>query len=271
MQHLFTIDNAIALLTLTSLEIVLGIDNIVFVAILTGKLPEHQRAKARVIGLGVAMLARIALLFTIKWLMGLTEPLFQWSALREARWSPYFIEFSPSLKDLILLAGGLFLIGKATIEIHHKIDGSESAAGCAPDPARGLATAKAAGKSFAGIILQILVIDLVFSVDSVITAVGMAESISIMVIAIVIAIAVMMVFSGRVSRFIEKHPTMKMLALAFLILIGVMLVADGVGEHIKRGYIYFAMAFALGVEVLNIRVSRRRAAHQGVVESGATS
>lgn len=256
MEDFFTPDNMVALLTLTALEIVLGIDNIVFIAILTGKLPEEQRGKARLIGLGIAMGARILLLLTIGWLMGLTKPLFEWTALKDAAWSPYFINFSPSLKDVILLVGGLFLIGKATLEIHHKIEGGESAAGHTPDPSRGISTAKVGTKAFSTIILQILAIDMVFSIDSVITAVGMAKDINVMIAAVVIAVIVMMVFSGKVSRFVEKHPTMKMLALSFLILIGVMLVADGLGEHIERGYIYFAMAFALVVEVLNLRVRR---------------
>lgn len=256
MEHLFTADNLVALLTLTSLEIVLGIDNIVFIAILTGKLPPEQRPKARMIGLGIAMGARILLLLTIGWLMGLKEPLFHLVALEEAAWSPYAIRFSPSLKDLILLVGGLFLMGKATLEIHHKIEGGESAAGHTPDPSRGISTGKVGAKSFATIILQILAIDMVFSIDSVITAVGMAKDVTVMVIAVVIAVLVMMIFAGRVSAFIERHPTMKMLALSFLILIGVMLVADGFGEHIERGYIYFAMAFALVVEILNIRTRK---------------
>lgn len=255
-EHLFTADNLIALLTLTSLEIVLGIDNIVFIAILTGKLPVEQRQKARIIGLGIAMVARILLLLTIGWLMGLKEPLFELTLFRDADWTSRYIHFNPSLKDLILLAGGLFLMGKATLEIHHKIEGGESAAGHTPDPSRGISTGKAAAKSFAAIIAQILAIDLVFSIDSVITAVGMAKEIEIMVIAVVIAVLVMMIFAGRVSGFIERHPTMKMLALAFLILIGVMLVAEGLGEHIERGYIYFAMAFAMGVELLNLRTRK---------------
>jgi len=259
MEQLLTTENLLALLTLTALEIVLGIDNIVFIAILTGKLPPEQQARARTIGLGIAMGARILLLLTIGWLMGLKEPLFDLRLLEDAEWSSHTIHFAPSIKDLILLVGGLFLMGKATLEIHHKIEGGESGAGHTPDPARGLEAAPKGGKkypSFSAVILQILAIDLVFSIDSVITAVGMAKSIPVMVVAVVIAVIVMMVFAGRVSRFIEKHPTMKMLALSFLMLIGVLLIADGLGQHIERGYIYFAMGFSLAVELLNLRIRR---------------
>ena len=247
---LFTGENALALLTLTALEIVLGIDNIVFISILTGKLPEEKRAIARRLGLSVAMIARILLLLTLTWIMGLTKELFRIPTLGILP-----EEHPVSGKDLILLAGGLFLIIKATKEIHHKIDGGETAAGTHPDPARGFA-----GVTLASTIVQILLIDLVFSLDSVITAVGMAERIEVMIAAVVIAVAVMMALAGRVSRFVEKHPTIKMLALSFLMLIGVMLVADGLGRHIPKGYVYFAMAFSLGVEILNIRTSRRPAA-----------
>jgi predicted tellurium resistance membrane protein TerC len=276
MAELFTIENAVALLTLASLEIVLGIDNIVFISILTGKLPPEQRAKARQLGLAIAMLARIALLLTIGWIMRMKEPLFSVRFLEETAWSPYVIHLSPSVKDFILIAGGLFLMVKATLEIHHKIEGGESGAGVHPDPARGLGvedgggaaghgstgSASAARKqvTFSGVIIQILLIDLVFSIDSVITAVGMAKHIPIMIAAIVIAVIVMMVFAGIVSGFIERHPTVKMLALAFLMLIGVMLVADGLGEHLERGYVYFAMGFSLVVELLNLRVRQKAAA-----------
>ncbi|MBC7773228.1 MAG: TerC family protein [Pyrinomonadaceae bacterium] len=263
MDHLFTVDNLIALVTLTSLEIVLGIDNIVFIAILTGRLPEQHRKKARMIGLGIAMFARIALLLTIGWLMGLKEPLFHITLLAEQSWSPYILNFQPSLKDLILLVGGMFLLAKATVEIHHKIEGGESATGHTPDPSRGLeGTDGKAGKrapSFKSIIFQILMIDLVFSIDSVITAVGMAKEKSVMVAAVIIAVIVMMVFAGKVSGFIEKHPTMKMLALSFLMLIGLMLIVEGIGGHIDKGYIYFAMAFSLVVEMLNLRLRKRAA------------
>jgi len=264
MDHLLTVDNLVALVTLTSLEIVLGIDNIVFIAILTGKLPPEHRKKARLIGLGIAMFARIALLLTIGWLMGLKEPLFRWSILDEAAWSPYRVNFEPSLKDLILLAGGLFLMAKATIEIHHKIEGGESASGHTPDPSRRLNSSSASpGRrtpSFGGVILQILLIDLVFSIDSVITAVGMAQERAVMVVAVVLAVIVMMIFAGRVGSFIEKHPTIKMLALSFLMLIGLMLIVEGVGGHFDKGYIYFAMAFSLVVEMLNLGLRGRAAA-----------
>jgi predicted tellurium resistance membrane protein TerC len=263
MAELLTLENAIALLTLTSLEIVLGIDNIVFISILTGKLPPHRRPQARRVGLTIAMLARIALLLAIGWIVTLTQPLFHVALLEDAAWSEFSLRFSPSVKDLILLAGGLFLMVKATLEIHHKIEGGESPAGQHPDPSRRLtahdapAATPAKPVSFRSVILQILVIDLVFSIDSVITAVGMAQRVPVMIAAVVAAVGVMLVFAGAVSAFIERRPTMKMLALAFLMLIGVMLVADGLGRHIERGYIYFAMAFSLGVELLNLR-SRRK-------------
>ena len=235
---LFTWPNAIALLTLASLEIVLGIDNIVFIVILTGRLPEASQAMARRVGLLMAMFMRIALLLAIKWIMGLVAPLF----------AVFGHEFSG--RDLILFAGGLFLIGKATYEVHHKLEGPGAEHGAA-----------AQARSVAAVIVQVMLLDLVFSLDSVITAVGMADSVAVMITAIVIAVIVMMVFAGAVSRFIERHPTMKMLALSFLLLIGVVLVADGLGVHIAKGYIYFAMGFSLFVELLNVRMlSRRRAA-----------
>jgi predicted tellurium resistance membrane protein TerC len=249
LEGLFTTPNALALLTLTSLEIVLGIDNIVFISILTGKLPEHQRAIARRIGLSVAMVARILLLLAISWIMGLTKTLFEIPPLGEL-----FSEETLNVtgKDLVLLIGGMFLIVKATKEIHHKIEGGESAAGSHPDPARRFVHA-----TLGATIVQILLIDLVFSLDSVITAVGMAKDVRVMILAIVLAVAVMMAVAGRVSAFIERHPTLKMLALSFLLLIGVLLVADGAGKHIPKGYVYFAMAFSLAVEVLNIRAGAR--------------
>jgi predicted tellurium resistance membrane protein TerC len=248
LDNLFTVHNLVALLTLSGLEIVLGIDNIVFISILTGRLPEHQRARARRLGLSAAMLTRIALLLAIKWIMGLTATVFEIPA------NVLFDEPHPVTgKDLVLLVGGLFLIVKATKEIHHKIDGGESAAGTHPDPARGLGRV-----SFGGTIVQILLIDIVFSLDSVITAVGMAQDPRVMIAAIVIAVGVMMAVAGTISRFIERHPTLKMLALSFLLLIGVLLVADGLGQHIPKGYVYFAMAFSLGVEALNIWAGERR-------------
>ncbi|MDL1871471.1 TerC family protein [Deltaproteobacteria bacterium PRO3] len=232
MAELFTPENLVALLTLTSLEIVLGIDNIVFIAILTGKLPAHQQGKARQIGLFLAMAMRIALLLGISWVMGLTKPLFE------------ILDHGFSGRDLILLIGGLFLIAKATYEIHDKLEGAEHA------------DKKVAVRSFSAVILQILALDIIFSLDSVITAVGMAKHIEIMIAAVVIAVGVMIVFAGKVSRFIERHPTFKMLALAFLLLIGVMLTIEGVGQHINKGYIYFAMAFSLFVELLNMKLHK---------------
>jgi predicted tellurium resistance membrane protein TerC len=231
MTELFTANNAVALLTLTSLEIVLGIDNVVFISILTSKLPAAQQARARQVGLLLAMLMRIGLLFAITWVMGLTRVLFE------------VLEHSFSGRDVILLVGGLFLVAKATFEIHDKLESSdESGAGAG------------AGLTYASVLIQIMLLDVVFSLDSVITAVGMADSLAVMVVAVVIAVGVMLVFAGVISRFIERHPTMKILALSFLILIGCMLVTEGFGKHVEKGYIYFAMAFSLTVEMINIRV-----------------
>ena len=265
-------ESLVSLLTLSALEIVLGIDNIVFIAILVAKLPKEQQPKARQIGLALAMVMRILLLLAIGWVMRLTSTLFT---------LPVFGGEAAAIsgKDLILLVGGLFLIGKATYEIHDKLEGPEEEPHIAPNapgfpvgnPA-GSATAAGvkagAGAAFTGIIIQILILDLVFSLDSVITAVGMAQRIPIMIAAVVIAIGVMLAFAGRISDFVHRHPTVKMLALSFLILIGVMLVADAFGKHIPKGYIYFAMAFALGVEMLNLRlrrVSKPVQLHQGYV------
>jgi predicted tellurium resistance membrane protein TerC len=232
--ELFTSENLIALLTLSSLEIVLGIDNIVFISILVGKLPREQQGKARQIGLLLAMGMRIALLLAISWVIGLTAPLFTLPVLEQ----------EISGRDLILLFGGLFLVAKATWEIHDKLEGSE----------HGAVAPRVAG--FGAILVQIVLLDIVFSLDSVITAVGLAREIWVMITAVVIAVLVMMVFASRISAFIEKHPTLKMLALSFLLLIGVVLIADGFGQHVSKGYIYFAMAFSLFVEVLNIRLRR---------------
>ncbi|MCE9626035.1 MAG: TerC family protein [Deltaproteobacteria bacterium] len=232
MAELFTVENLIALLTLTGLEIVLGIDNIVFIAILTGKLPPEKRGKGRKLGLFLAMGMRILLLLGISWVMGLTRPLFE------------VLGHSFSGRDLILLVGGLFLIAKATYEIHDKLEGAEHA------------DAGTAAKSFAATIVQIMFLDIIFSLDSVITAVGMAQHVPIMIAAVVIAVGVMILFAGAVSKFIEQHPTFKILALSFLLLIGVMLTVEGVGQHINKGYIYFAMAFSLFVEVLNIKLHK---------------
>jgi predicted tellurium resistance membrane protein TerC len=255
---LLSAESAVSLLTLSLLEIVLGIDNIVFIAILVGKLPPAQQPRARRIGLAVAMITRILLLLAIGWVMRLTRPLFTLPLVPgEAA--------EISGKDLILLLGGLFLIGKATYEIHDKLEGAEEEphrATGAPGVAGGAggagAAAAAAGASFAAIIVQILVLDIVFSLDSVITAVGMARQVPIMIAAVMIAVGVMLLFSGYISDFVQRHPTVKVLALAFLILIGVMLVADSFERHIPKGYIYFAMAFSLAVEMLNLRLRKAR-------------
>ncbi|MEM7305361.1 MAG: TerC family protein [Planctomycetota bacterium] len=224
----------IALATLTALEIVLGIDNIVFISILSGRLPEEQRAKARTLGLAVALIGRVVLLLSINWVMGLTEDLFE--------------AFGKGIsgRDLILLLGGLFLLGKATHEIHANLEGdSEERAG--PDAA-----------SFASVLFQILLLDVVFSLDSVITAVGMADQIGVMITAVVISIGFMMVSARSVSGFIHRHPTVKMLALSFLLLVGMALMAEGWDLHIPRGYIYFAMGFSIFVEMLNLKVKSKR-------------
>jgi predicted tellurium resistance membrane protein TerC len=248
-DQLFTFDNLVALLTLTGLEIVLGIDNVVFIAILAGKLPKRQQAAGRQVGLGLAMLMRICLLLTISWVMGLTADLFRIPSF----WTTEAGDMhGVSGRDLIMLVGGLFLIGKATSEIHDKLEGSHAD------------TATPATVSFGAVIFQIVLIDIVFSLDSVITAVGMVSApaeaqwvgISVMVAAIVIAVLVMLLFAGAIARFVDHHPTMKILALSFLILIGVVLVAEGFHMHIPKGYVYFSMFFALGVEMLNLRLRR---------------
>jgi predicted tellurium resistance membrane protein TerC len=221
-----------ALVTLTALEIVLGIDNIIFISIQASKLPPHQQEKARLIGLGLAMFIRVALLFSLTWLMGLTAPLFT------------LLSNEISGRDLILLSGGLFLLWKSTMEIHEKLEGEE-----------GFASARV-GTTFSAVIVQILLLDIVFSLDSIITALGMASQLAVMVTAVVIAVVFMMIFSGKISAFVEKHPTIKMLALSFLLLIGVALIGDGLDMHIPKGYIYFAMAFSVMVEMFNLRLRR---------------
>jgi len=225
----------IALLTLTVLEIVLGIDNIVFISILTGKLRPEQRQRANQLGLSLAMGIRILLLLSITWVMGLKEPLF------------HLFERGLSGRDLILIIGGLFLIAKSTHEIHANLEGAESQA------------KEGAAASFASTIVQILLLDIVFSLDSVITAVGMANDVSIMIIAVVVAVGVMLIAARAISGFVQRHPTVKMLALAFLLLIGVSLMADGFGQHIEKGYIYFAMGFSVFVEMINLRVRGKSA------------
>ena len=224
----------IAFVTLTALELVLGIDNIVFISILAGKLPAEQQKKARLIGLSLAMLMRIVLLFSLSWIIRLTAPLFT------------VLGNDVSGRDLILIGGGLFLLGKSTYEIHEKLEGEE-----------GHASARVA-PSFGGVIVQIILLDAVFSLDSVITAVGMVDEIAIMIAAVVVAIVFMMVFAGAISGFVERHPTVKMLALSFLLLIGMTLVAEGLDRHIPKGYIYFAMAFSVFVEMLNLRLRKPR-------------
>lgn len=224
----------IALLTLTVLEVVLGIDNIIFISILAGKLPAAQQERARIVGLSLAMFVRIGLLFSLSWVIGLTEPLFE------------VIGNQISGRDLILLGGGLFLIGKSTFEIHERLEGDEEGVG------PGVVAA-----SFASVIVQILLLDIVFSLDSVITAVGMVDELAVMVAAVIIAVVVMLISSGAISRFVNTHPTVKMLALSFLLLIGMSLVAEGWDLHIPKGYIYFAMGFSVFVEMLNLRLRRR--------------
>lgn len=224
----------VALATLTALEIVLGIDNIIFISILVGRLPERQREFARRLGLGLAMFARLVLLFSITWVMGLTEP-----------WFTVFGE-DISGREIILVGGGLFLLAKATHEIHNSLEGVE-------DTGRNVAAA-----SLGMVLLQIAVLDIVFSLDSVITAVGLVQHVSIMAIAIIVAVAVMLLAARSIGEFVDRHPTIKMLALSFLILVGVTLMAEGFEVHVPKGYIYFAMAFSVSVEMLNIRMRRRR-------------
>lgn len=235
----------IALIALTAMEIVLGIDNIVFIAILVARLPEHQRAKARMLGLGAALVMRILLLLTLKWILGLTEPIFTLPRVEILESWMTEEACAVSWRDIILLAGGLFLVGKSVHEIHETLEGH----------GQGGESKQAA--SFMSVLAQIAVLDIIFSLDSVITAVGMANQLWVMVLAIVLAIGVMLVFAGTVSRFVERHPTLKMLALSFLILIGVMLIAEAIGTPINKGYVYFAMTFALMVEALNLRVRRK--------------
>jgi predicted tellurium resistance membrane protein TerC len=242
-----------ALLTLTLLEIVLGIDNIVFISILVDRLPPEQRKRGRFIGLALAMVSRLCLLATISWMMGLTSNIFS-IPVHPVLWNmiPYAAEHAGQLditgKGLILLAGGFFLNWKATKEIHHKLEGHEEAA----------TTVKAA--TFGAIMAQIAVIDIVFSLDSVITAAGMADHLSVMMLAVVISIGVMMLAAASIGDFVSKHPSVKMLALSFLILIGTALIAEGFHFEIPKGYIYFAMAFSLGVEMLNLRIRSKRSA-----------
>ena len=225
----------ISLLTLTGLEIVLGIDNIIFIAILVGKLPQEQRGSGRIVGLGLAMVTRILLLLSLFWIMKLTKPLFT------------IAEFSISGRDLVLILGGLFLLVKSTLEIHSSVSGESEE----------YKNSKKSHANFLVIVSEIAVLDIVFSLDSVITAVGMAEHIEIMIIAVILAVGVMMIASKGISNFVDNNPTIKILALAFLVLVGMTLVAEGLGFHIPKGYIYFAMAFSLAVESINIYAKKK--------------
>jgi predicted tellurium resistance membrane protein TerC len=237
----------IAFATLLLLEVVLGIDNIVFISILAGKLPAAQQPRARTVGLGLAMFLRILLLLTISWMARLTAPLFA------------VLGQEISGRDLILIGGGLFLLAKSTFEIHDKLEGEEGH------------TSTRVAASFAAVIVQILLLDIVFSLDSVITAVGMTDRLGVMIAAVVAAVVLMMFFAGPISRYVDRHPTVKMLALSFLLLIGVTLIAEGLGLHIPKGYVYFAMAFSLGVELLNLKLRGKAAPvklHQRVAAEG---
>ena len=235
----------ISLITLTVLEIVLGIDNIIFISILAGKLPENQQRKARQLGLALAMITRVLLLLSLSWIMTLTSPLFNMGDWIGASDATLLEKLAISGRDLILLVGGLFLIYKSTSEIHEKLEGAEHA----QDSKKKL--------SFSATIVQILLLDIVFSLDSVITAVGMADHVEVMIAAVIIAVFVMMVSAGAISNFVNRHPTVKMLALSFLLLIGVSLLAEAFEQHIPKGYIYFAMAFSVLVEMLNLRMNSK--------------
>jgi predicted tellurium resistance membrane protein TerC len=237
----------IAFGTLVALELVLGVDNVIFISILSGKLPREQQPKARTLGIALAVITRILLLFSLSWIIGLTSPLFT------------VLTHEISGRDLILLLGGLFLLGKSTHEIHDKLEGAEGHASARVSP------------SFAGVLVQILLLDVVFSLDSVITAVGMVDRIEIMVAAVIIAAVVMIVSAGPIATFVESHPTVKILALSFLLLIGFTLIAEGLDQHIPKGYVYFAMAFSVLVELLNMRlrkVAEPVKLHQRYAEEG---
>jgi predicted tellurium resistance membrane protein TerC len=240
MTELFTPDALVTLLTLTSLEIVLGIDNIIFISILVGRLPAEQRQTARFVGLALAMLMRIALLLSLGWLMGLTQPFFS----LHFPWDEAATGFSG--RDLVLFFGGLFLLAKSTIEIHKTVEHEHDDHGSAKV------------SSFWGALVQIALLDIIFSLDSVITAVGMANQIPVMITAIIISIIVMMLAAKTISDFVDQNPTIKMLALSFLVLVGVVLVADGLHTHVPKGYIYFSMFFSLTVELLNMRMRKRK-------------
>ncbi len=236
MEELLTTDNLISLFTLTLMEIILGIDNVIFISIVTSRLPEKQQPKARTIGLALALLFRIILLLGISYIVKLTYPVIEFDALPE--------NFSLSWRDIILIVGGIFLMVKTVSEMHHKLEGDEN---------------KGENKkvrSFSGVILQIIALDIVFSFDSILTAIGLVREVSIMIIAVVVSLIIMLAAAGPISEYINKRPTMKMLALSFLLLIGFMLIAEGFEQHVDKGYIYFAMAFAFGVELLNTRLRK---------------
>ena len=241
-----------ALITLIVLEVVLGIDNLIFISILTNKLPDAQRPAARRIGIGLALVLRLLLLSAIAWIVGLTAPVFDlgMTGPPDEHGIPVF-ETEFSWRDLILIAGGLFLVWKSTTEIHHTLD---------PEPSHNAFTGKTAGLTFSSAIVQILILDMIFSIDSILTAVGMTNHLPIMIVAVVVAVTVMMVAAGPLARFINNNPTVVMLALAFLLMIGMVLIADGFGIHVPKGYIYAAMAFSALVESLNLLSRRRRAA-----------
>lgn len=238
MEIFLNLDTWIALLTLTFLEIVLGIDNIIFISIVAGKLPKEEQKKARFVGLSLALIVRILLLMGITWLIGLTEPVLT------------LFDFNLSWRDIILAVGGLFLIAKSTSEIHHKVEGENPEN---PDSYRGKKP-----KAFSNAILQIVLLDIIFSFDSILTAVGLTNQITLMVIAVIVSIIVMMLFAGAISDFVNKHETLQILALSFLILIGFMLVVEGVHIHVPKGYIYFAVFFSLIVEVININARKKK-------------
>lgn len=233
MEFALTPDLLVAFLTLCFLEIILGIDNIIFISLLTNKLPEERRASARTAGIALALVFRVAMLLGISWIIGLTYPLFS------------VFNHGVTGRDLVLFAGGIFLIWKSTSEIHHKVAGDQAS----NEPTK-------AAKSFLAAIVQIGLIDIVFSFDSILTAIGMTDNLPIMIAAVIVSLVVMLLFAGRISAFIEKYPTLQILALSFLILIGTVLIADGAGFHVPKGYIYFAVAFSLGVEVLNLRMRK---------------
>jgi len=244
MEVFLTADGIVALLTLTILEIVLGIDNIIFISILVGKLPEKDQGRARTIGLSLALILRIAFLAAATWIAGLTQPLFEVG--------PYLAmdaAFGVSGRDLIMLSGGLFLLAKATTELYSKLEGAEEA--------QGNGTAR---RAFGLLIVQIILLDIVFSIDSVITAVGLTQHLPVMIVAVVVAVGVMMASAGGISRFIHRHPSVKILALAFLLMIGMVLLLEGLHTHIPKGYVYFAMAFSVAVEALNMRLRAKKEA-----------